>query len=191
MQKYNSEIRIAEFVPSFSVFLYCKMEEIRNKVKESGLISMDLADYKPNLPIIDIDIASLLWQGMILKEKNFRAWIKDNDWPSYENKAVFVHCSADAIVPTWAYMLVASKLNDVASEYIVGTKEELLKKITVSNIKRINTDEYIDGRVIIKGCSDIPFPDFAMAVIVEHLQPVVKSIMYGEPCSTVPVFKRK
>ncbi len=167
------------------------MEEIRNKVKESGLISMDLADYKPRIQILEIDVTEQLWQGMILKEKDFRAWVKDHDWSSYQNKAVFIHCSADAIVPTWAYMLIASQLTGIANEYIVGTKNELLKKITVSNIQKIDLAEYQDGRVIIIGCSDIPFPDFAMAAMVEHLQPVVKSIMYGEPCSTVPVFKRR
>ncbi len=167
------------------------MEEIRNKVKDSGLISMDLADYKPRLPILEIDVANQLWQGLILKEKDFRAWIKDTDWSVYANKAVYIRCSADAIVPTWAYMLIATQLTGIASEYVVGTKDELLKKIIVSNIKSIPREKYLDGKVIIKGCSDIPFPDFAMATMVEHLQPVVKSIMYGEPCSTVPVFKRK
>lgn len=167
------------------------MEEIRNKVKESGLISMDLADYKPNLDLVDIDIADHLWQGLILKEKDFRAWIKENDWSNYTGKAVFIHCSADAIVPTWAYMLVASQLNEVAQHFIVGTKDELLKKIIAFNIQSIDLTKYLDGRVIIKGCSDIPFPDYAMACMVEHLQSTVKSIMYGEPCSTVPVYKRK
>lgn len=167
------------------------MEEIRNKVKESGLISMDLADYKPNLPVVGIDLADRLWQGMILKEKDFRVWIKDHEWSNYENKAVFIHCSVDAIIPTWAYMLIASKLTGIAKEYVVGSKDEILKKCIVSAIQQINLDTYVDGRVIIKGCSDIPFPDFAMATLVEKLQPVVKSIMYGEPCSTVPVFKRK
>jgi hypothetical protein len=167
------------------------MEEIRNKVKESGLISMDLADYKPKMPIVDIDIAEQLWQGMILKEKDFRAWIKENDWSIYEGKSVFIHCSADAIVPTWAYMIIASQLNEVAKHFIVGSKDELLKKIIAANIQSIDLSKFQDGRVIIKGCSDIPFPDYAMACMVEHLQKTVKSIMYGEPCSTVPVFKRK
>ena len=167
------------------------MEEIRNKVKESGLISMDLADYKPKSVLIDIDIADQLWQGMILKEKDFRSWIKEHDWSQYADKAVRIFCSADAIVPTWAYMLVSSQLQGVCEAFIVGSKDELLKKLIVKNIDKISTDEFVDGRVIIKGCSDIPFPDFAMACMVEKLQPVVKSIMYGEPCSTVPVFKRK
>jgi hypothetical protein len=167
------------------------MEEIVNKVKESALISMDLANYKPNLVLQEIDLTDQLWQGLILKEKDFRAWIKENDWSAFQNKGVYIHCLADAIVPTWAYMLVASQLTGIASCYIVGTKDELIKKIIEKNIDGIDLNDFLDGRVIIKGCSDIPFPDFAMACLVEKLQPVVKSIMYGEPCSTVPVFKRK
>ncbi len=167
------------------------MEEIRNKVKESGLIAMDLADYKPKSTIVGIDVADQLWQGMILKEKDFRAWIKSHDWSMYANKAVFVHCSADAIVPTWAYMLIAAELNPICSTFVIGTHQELQKKMIAQSISAIDTSPFIDGRVIIKGCSDIPFPDFAMACMVEKLQPHVKSIMYGEPCSTVPVFKRK
>lgn len=174
-----------------SLFLQLVMDEILNKVKESGLISMDLANYKPALSIQEIDLTEQLWQGLILKEKDFRSWIKENNWSTYLDKGIFIHCSADAIVPTWAYMLVASQLTGIANCYIVGTKDELTKKIIEQNINGIDLTEFIDGRVIIKGCSDIPFPDFAMACLVEKLQPVVKSIMYGEPCSTVPVFKRK
>lgn len=167
------------------------MDEIKNKVKESGLISMDLANYKPVLSVQEIDLTDQLWQGLILKEKDFRLWIKENDWSAYANKGVYIHCSADAIVPTWAYMLVASQLTGIATCHTVGTKDELIKKMITQNINGIETTEFQDGRVIIKGCSDIPFPDFAMACLVEKLQPIVKSIMYGEPCSTVPVFKRK
>jgi hypothetical protein len=167
------------------------MEGIVNKVQESGLISMDLAKYKPNLGIFEIDLSAQLWQGLVLKEKDFRLWIKENDWAKYQGKGVFVHCSADAIVPTWAYMLVASALTENAACYIIGSQDELTKKIIEKNIDALDLALYQDGRVIIKGCSDIPFPDFAMACLVEKLQPVTKSIMYGEPCSTVPIFKKK
>ena len=166
------------------------MEEIRNKVKESGLIAMDLADYKPRLNIVEIDIAAQLWQGMILKEKDFRAWIKEHDWQQYEGKAVYIHCSADAIVPTWAYMLVSAQLIGTAALHILGNKEELQKKLIVAEISKIDLTPFLEGRMIIKGCSDIPFPDFAMCSLLERLQPIAKSIMYGEPCSTVPVYKR-
>lgn len=166
------------------------MEEIRNKVKESGLIQMDLADFKPNLERIEIDIADQLWQGMILKEKDFRAWIKEHDWSKYSQKAINVRCSADAIIPTWAYMLVASKLEQVKANFYIGSKEDLDKQLIKANIDRIDITEYQDARIIIKGCSDITCPEYAMSELLRRLQPVVKSIMYGEPCSTVPVFKR-
>ena len=168
------------------------MEEIRNKVKESGLISMDLADFKPNPSmILSIDIADNLWQGLVLKEKDFRNYIDTHDWSQYKNQFVHIHCSADAIVPTWAYMLVASKLVGIARLAIVGSKVELEKQVIALNILSIDVTDYIDGRIIIKGCADITSPEFAMVTLVQKLQPIAKSIMYGEPCSTVPVYKRK
>ena len=166
------------------------MSEIVNRVQESGLIPMDLADFKPKVEIIEIDIANQLWQGLILKEKDFRSWIKENDWKRYTGKAVFIHCSADAIVPTWAYMLVSSQLVGLSPIFIVGSKIELEKELIKAEIAKIDLTEFIDGRIIIKGCSDIAAPEFAMSELLKFLQPVAKSIMYGEPCSTVPIFKR-
>ena len=167
------------------------MDEIINKVKDSGLISLDLAKFNPKEQIIGIDLAEQLWQGLVLKEKDFRTWIKENDWKQFENKAIYIYCSADAFVPTWAYMLIASAIEGIAKTYIVGNKLDLQKQLIKTAIFNEPLDEYIDGRVIVKGCSDIPAPDFSMVTLIQHLQPVVKSIMYGEPCSTVPVFKRK
>lgn len=167
------------------------MNEIVNRVKESGLISMDLADFKPKEQIVEIDIAGQLWQGLVLKEKDFRAWIKAHDWAQYDGKAVFVHCSVDAIVPTWAYMLVASHLQDHCADFVIGTQLDLEKQLIRKKMEQLNLSDYRDGRVIIKGCSDIASPEFAMVELLRLLQPVVKSVMYGEPCSTVPVFKRK
>lgn len=167
------------------------MEEIKNKVKESGLIQLDLADFKPTETIIGIDLSNQLWQGLILKEKDFRDWIKTENWEQYAGKAVFIFCSVDAIVPTWAYMLVASSLNGIASEVVFGPKIELEKQIILRNITHLNLDEFTNGKVIIKGCSDISVPEFAMVTLLNHIQPVVSSIMYGEPCSTVPIFKRR
>lgn len=167
------------------------MDEIVNRVKESGLIAMDLADFKPKKELLGIDLADQLWQGLVLKEKDFRAWIKSNDWETYASKAVYVHCSADAIVPTWAYMLVASKLQEVGADYVIGTESALASKIIIDNIRALNLADYQDGRIIIKGCADVSQPEVAMSELVRKLQPVAKSIMYGEPCSTVPVFKRK
>ena len=167
------------------------MDEIKNKVKGSGLIQLDLADYKPRVPMVGIDLAAQLWQGLVLKEKDFRAWIKENDWDAYENKAVFIFCSADAIVPTWAYMLVASALQSIAKKVLVGTQLDLEKALISEAITAIDLTGFQDGKVIVKGCSDIAAPEFAMVTLLAHLQGVVQSIMYGEPCSTVPIYKRK
>lgn len=167
------------------------MDEIVNRVKESGLISMDLADFKPRISISEVDIAGQLWQGLVLKEKDFRAWVKEHDWTVYEGKAVFVHCSADAIIPTWAFMLVGSALLAYTDQFVIGSRLELEKQLILSRIQAEPLTRYVDGRMIIKGCADIADPAFAMTELVKHLQPVAKSIMYGEPCSTVPVFKRK
>lgn len=167
------------------------MSEIINKVKESGLITIDLADFKPKNEFIEIDIADLLWQGMVLKEKDFRSWIKSHDWSQYKNNAVFVHCSVDAIIPTWAFMLVASSLSDVTDNFIIGSRIELEKKMILKNIRQLDINQFMGGKIIIKGCSDISSPEFAMSELIHLLQPVAKSLMYGEPCSTVPIFKRK
>jgi hypothetical protein len=167
------------------------MEEIKNKVKESGLVQMDLADFKPQITIEGIDLATQLWQGFVLREKDFRTWIQEEDWSKYSEKAVFIHCSADAIVPTWAFMLVASALIGNAKTIVVGNKSDLEKQLIAENINELNLEEYAEKRVIIKGCSDISSPEFAMVTLLNKLQPVVLSIMYGEPCSTVPVYKRK
>jgi len=167
------------------------MEEIINRIQDSGLIQMDLADFKPRVEIIEIDIANQLWQGLILKEKDFRSWVKENDWNKFTDKAVFIHCSVDAIIPTWAYMLVATQLHGKAHSFIIGDKLELEKQLIKEAIGKINLQEYQDGKIIIKGCSDIASPEYAMTELIKIIQPVAKSIMYGEPCSTVPIFKRK
>jgi hypothetical protein len=167
------------------------MEEIRNKVEESGLIQLDLAKFKPSFKISEIDIADQLWQGLILKEKDFRTWIKEHNWDQYQGKAVCVYCSADAIVPTWAFMLVASQLNEFATYCLVGNREDLEKQLIKNSIAELDLKEFQDGKVIIKGCSDISSPEFAMSELIKRLQPVAKSIMYGEPCSTVPIYKRR
>jgi hypothetical protein len=167
------------------------MEEIKNKVKESGLIQLDLADFKPKETIVGIDLSTRLWQGLVLREKDFRDWIKTENWEQYARKAVFIFCSADAIIPTWAFMLVASSLNEIASVAIVGSKSDIEKQLIQRNIEALNLEKFKNRKVIIKGCSDISVPEFAMVTLLNHIQPVVSSIMYGEPCSTVPVYKRK
>lgn len=167
------------------------MEEIRNKVKESGLISLDLAAFKPDeSKIVGFDIADYLWQGLVLKEKDFRTYIAGLSWELFAGKHVYIYCSADAVIPTWAYMLVASELHKHANQYVVGTKDALLHEMVKKNIQAFETDSYQEERFIIKGCSDIPFPEFAMVELMNKLFPVAKSIMYGEPCSTVPIYKK-
>ncbi|MCE3295855.1 MAG: hypothetical protein K0R65_1569 [Crocinitomicaceae bacterium] len=170
------------------------MEEIRNKVAESGLISLDLADFKPRQGTIkEIDIAEYLWQGLALREKDFREAVKQKDWNEYKDQNVYIHCTADAIVPTWAYMLIASQLEGVVKHYVVGSKADLEKNLIRENIAAFNPElpEYESKRYIIKGCADISSPEYAMTELMKKIQPTAKSIMYGEPCSTVPIFKRK
>lgn len=167
------------------------MDEIINRVQESGLISMDLADFKPRIALVELDISEQLWQGLVLKEKDFRAWVKEMDWSSFEGKAVYVHCAVDAIIPTWAFMLIGSSLLPFTQDFVIGSKLDLEKNLILKRIQSEPLDKYVDGRMIIKGCADVADPAFAMTELVKHLQPVAKSIMYGEPCSTVPVFKRK
>lgn len=170
------------------------MSEIKNKVAESGLISMDLADFKPNQQsIFEFDLEPFLWQGLVLKEKEFRDAIKNHNWEQYKCQNVFVHCTADAIVPTWAYMLVASKLEGVVNQYIVGSKADLEKILIQENISKLNLDlpEFKSKKYIIKGCAEITSPAFAMTELMKKIQPSAISIMYGEPCSTVPIFKKQ
>jgi hypothetical protein len=167
------------------------MEEIVNKVKESGLISIDLADYDPQAEIVTIDLSSQLWQGLVLKEKDFRQWIKENDWTQYAGKVVLITCSTDAIIPAWAYMLVGSVLKDIVLFYANTSKDEILKQLIIREIEKTEVAKIKDERVIVKGCSKIPFPDFAMLELTKYLLPHVKSLMFGEPCSTVPIYKKK
>ena len=166
------------------------MEEIRNKVKESGLVQLDLAHYKPKLALVGLDLSEQLWQGFVLKEKDFRDWIKNHNWAQYAGNAVYIHCSTDAIIPTWAFMLVSSALQKENVYSQVGSELELAKALIQEEICSIEIEALKDQRVIIKGCADIADPAFAMSYLVRFLQPYVKSIMYGEPCSTVPIFKR-
>jgi hypothetical protein len=167
------------------------MEEIVNKVKESGLISIDLADYDPQAEIVTIDLSSQLWQGLVLKEKDFRQWIKENNWTQYAGKVVLITCSTDAIIPAWAYMLVGSVLKDIVLFYANTSKDEILKQLIIREIEKTEVAKIKDERVIVKGCSKIPFPDFAMLELTKFLLPHVKSLMFGEPCSTVPIYKKK
>ena len=167
-------------------------DEIINKVAESGLVTIDLEKYLPQKEEIAVfDLKDFLFMGMILKEKDFREALKQYDWEKYRNRNVAITCSADAIIPVWAYMLVTSYLQPVAKETLVGTEAEVYKTIFLRNISSINTAEFSDKRIVLKGCGETPIDDFAYAEATRKLLPVAKSIMYGEPCSTVPVYKKK
>lgn len=166
-------------------------DPIINKVAESGLITLDLALYYPKSEVAVFDMKDHLFMGMILKEKDFRETLKNLDWSIYNDKNVAVFCSVDAVIPVWAYMLVASYLQPVAKEIVMGDEKELHKTIFLKNLSQINTTEFTDKKVVIKGCGDTPIGDFVYMEITKLLRPVVKSIMYGEPCSTVPVYKKK
>lgn len=164
---------------------------IVNKVAESGLITIDLEQFYPKEPIVPFDMKDHLFMGLILKEKEFRAALSALDVEQYRDKHVAVFCSADAIIPVWAYMLVAITLQPVARSIVFGDDKKLIADHLEKNINGIDVSEYTDKRVVIKGCGEIAIPDSAYMQITQKLRPVVKSIMYGEPCSTVPVYKKK
>ena len=166
-------------------------DAIVNKVAASGLLTLNLEDYLPKEEVAVFDLKDHLFMGLILKEKDFREALKNFDWEVYQNKNVAITCSADAIIPVWAYMLVTSYLQPVAKTIYTGTAEEMQKHLFLQNISSINADEYKDQRIVVKGCGDVSIGNFAYAEITKQLLPCVKSIMYGEPCSTVPIYKKK
>lgn len=166
-------------------------ENIVNKVAASGLVTLNLEAYYHQGERIVYDIKENLFYGLMLKEKDFREFIKTHDWSAYAGKNIAVICSADAIVPTWAYMLLSSKMKPYANEVVFGSLEALETVLFTKALAKIDLSAYQDARVVIKGCGDIDVPVSAYVEITNLLTPVAKSIMYGEPCSTVPVFKRK
>lgn len=167
------------------------MTEIVNKVAKSGIQSVELDKYFPETTCTEIDIKENLWQGIALKEKDFREFIKENDWSKYSGMAVAVHCSADAIIPTWAYMLIASKLQEYAKRVVFGTPETLKTVLIIEKLRaEINPNDFEDARIVVKGCSDKAVSEAAFVELINILQSRAKMIMFGEPCSTVPVWKR-
>jgi hypothetical protein len=166
-------------------------DPIINKVAESGLVTLDLEKYYPSGNNIVFDMKDYLFMGLILKEKEFREALKNTDWGHYKNKNVAVTCSADAIIPMWAYMLVASYLQPVAAEIVLGDEKELHKALFIKNLSQLDMAEFADKRVVVKGCGETPIGEFAYLEITRLLRPVAKSIMYGEACSTVPIYKSR
>jgi hypothetical protein len=162
-----------------------------NKVAESGILTLNLEDYFPKEEIVVFDLKDYLFMELILKEKDFRAAFIAKDWDEYKDKYVAVLCSADAIIPMWAYMLVSSYLQPVAKDVVFGDKKNLINTVFIKQLALLDASEYADKRVVVKGCGDVQIPETAYLEITNKLRPFAKSIMYGEPCSTVPIFKKR
>ena len=162
-----------------------------NKVANSKLTTLNLEDYFPSEEMVNFDLKDYLFMEMILKEKDFRIALKAHDWSQYEGKIVLVNCSADAIIPLWAYMLVATYAETVAADVFCGTTDIYLQMAMNKGIEAIDASQYQDQMLVIKGCGSKPVPPSAYLDITKKLRPFAKSIMFGEPCSTVPVFKRR
>ncbi len=161
-----------------------------NRVANSGIQTINLEQFYPNVEFEEIDIKDYLFKGLILREKEFRQELKSMDWSHYKNKVLLCYCSTDAIIPIWAYMLIASKVAGIAMTTFVGTREEYIKQHYMKAIGEMDLSTYEDQRIVIKGCSDLEVPPLAYALLTQHLQPHAKSIMFGEPCSTVPIWKQ-
>ncbi len=166
-------------------------DEIINRVSQSKLVTFDLEDYYPEGKRVALDIKDWLYEGFILKEKEFRNYVEEHNWEQYQNSFIALTCSTDAIIPGWANMLIASKLQPIANKVVVGDLEQLETSLYQSAIENIDVSPFQDQLVIIKGCSNKPVPPNAYLWITAKIQTVAKSIMYGEPCSTVPIYKKK
>ena len=167
------------------------MSEIVNRVAQSKLVTFDLEDYYPKGARVVLDIKDWLYEGIILREKEFRTSLENHDWSQYKDSYVAMTCSTDAIVPGWAYMLLTTKLQPYAKKVVQGTLQDLETILYQSVIENLDISSFQDKSVIIKGCSNKPVPPNAYLGLTERLQTVAKSIMYGEACSSVPLFKRK
>lgn len=162
--------------------------EIQNRVANSGLINLDLADFAPKEEIITLDIQEFLYNGLVLKEKDFREKVQQLDTQKYSGKCVVLQNFNEAIVPLWAYFLLTAKLQQ-ASEIFFGTQEEVLLLLWERAVNQINTEEFFGKRILVKGCTELDIPVNAYLQLIKKLQPVVKSVMFGEACSNVPILK--
>ena len=161
-----------------------------NRVANSGIITINLEEFFPKEEFVVFDLKDYLFKELILKEKDFRTALKEFDWENLKGKILLIYCSNDAIIPVWAYMLVASYASPFAVDIFQGTQEEYLKKHYSQVITALDETTYDNQRIVIKGCSHKPVPPSAYADLTKKLQATVRSIMYGEPCSTVPIYKR-
>lgn len=165
--------------------------ELINRVAQSGLLTIDLQKFADDLDFISFDLKDYLFRELILKEKDFREAIKNIDTQVYKDRQVLIYCSKDVIIPMWAYMLVAAQLSNVAKNVLAISPAEFAAFRWISIIDKMDLSIYADQRVIIKGCNEINLPPAAYTHLTQLLLPHVKSLMFGEPCSTVPIFKRK
>ncbi|MCC5927677.1 MAG: DUF2480 family protein [Cyclobacteriaceae bacterium] len=165
------------------------MEEIVNRVAKSGIITIDLDNFYDEINQVAFDIKPLLFQEMILKEKDFRSYLKEHDWEQYHDKHVSIYCSSDALIPSWAYMLLAVHLQPYAKSIGYGDKRQLEKQIFLYAIESLPIEEFRGARVVVKGCSKTEVPPEVYIRLTQRLKPLVSNLMYGEPCSTVPVYK--
>ena len=164
---------------------------IINRVSSSALVTFDLEKfYTPGERVL-LDIKEQLYEGLILREKDFRQFIRENDWTKYSDKFVAITCSADAIVPTWAFMLLGIALEPHARRFIFGTMEELEIRLFLEALDKVNWSDFNKAKVVVKGCSSIAVPTALYVEVIARIKPFAASIMFGEPCSTVPLFKRK
>ena len=167
-------------------------ETIVNKIAESGIITLNPEQFLPAPEDrMVLDIKPFLFKEMILREKDFREALQQLDWEVYRDKIVTLTCSADAIIPMWAYMLLASRLQPVVRELFTGDDARTREELLLRAIREMDVSDYADKRVVIKGCGNVPLPESVYAALTYKLMPEVKSLMYGEPCSTVPVYKKK
>ncbi len=167
------------------------MDEIINKVDQSGLITLNLEDYYDSDKRVFIDLKEHLYEGVILRERDFRAFVKSNDWTQYRDCNIAIDITTDAIVPAWAFMLVASAVSPFAKTVVKGSLEDLNKHLYTIALQKINLTELQDKFVIVKGCSNVPVPESTYVELCALLQPVVKTLSYGEACSKVPLFKKR
>lgn len=163
---------------------------IVNRVAKSGIISINLEELLTDVDIQFIDLKDQLWQGLALREADFRVFIKEHDWECYRGSYVCIGCTVDAIVPVWAYMLVSTKLTGIAEVIGQGDPEVFRNSVIEHQVRSIDAEAYRDARVVVKGCSDTSIPLSAYIILTEKLTPVVRSLLFGEPCSTVPLYKQ-
>ena len=166
-------------------------DRIINKIAKSGIISLDLTNYAPDFIILELDIKQFLLNGFILKEKDFRASLKKFNFKQYQNKVTAIFCSSDCIIPMWAFMLVTAFLNNVTTEIYSGNKESVFMQLFMRNIKLSNSLEFKNKKVIVKGCSNVKITGDLYVEITKKLNNIVDSLMFGEACSAVPVYKKK